>query len=58
MAFYAAALQVLRTCGDTRVAALLARSVRELNDRAARIADAETRRDYLGVAEHRAILSD
>ena len=47
--------RVLAACGDPRAVALLARARAELRLRSERIADTTTRRDYLQVAEHRAL---
>lgn len=56
MGLHAAALRVLDACGDARAAALRELSRRELHERAAEIPDASARRDYLEVADHRAVL--
>jgi len=55
LAVYRIALRVLAACGDARAAPLRERARRELQARSERIADAAVRRDYLAVAEHRAI---
>jgi tetratricopeptide (TPR) repeat protein len=47
--------RVLTACGDPRAAAVLARARAELRLRSERIADTTTRREYLQVAEHRAL---
>ncbi len=48
--------RVLAACGDARAAALLARARAELRLRSERIADTTTRREFLLIAEHRALL--
>jgi class 3 adenylate cyclase/tetratricopeptide (TPR) repeat protein len=57
MALYLVAWRVLRAAGDERAAALLLRAHAELRERAARIAEPSTRRAYLQVAEHHALLA-
>jgi len=47
--------RVLAACGDPRAETLLARARTELRLRSERIADTTTRREYLQVAEHRAL---
>lgn len=47
--------RVLAACGDPRAETLLARARAELRLRSERIADTTTRREYLLVAEHRAL---
>ena len=47
--------RVLTACGDPRAPMLLARARAELRLRSERIADTTTRREYLQVAEHRAL---
>jgi hypothetical protein len=58
MTLYLVAWRVLAACGDDGAAALLARARTELRERAARIPDPAMRRDYLQMAEHRALLAD
>ena len=55
MQLYRTAHRVLAACGDAQAAALLARARAELRLRSERIADTTTRREYLQVAEHRAL---
>jgi predicted ATPase/class 3 adenylate cyclase len=57
MALYLIAWRVLVAADDPRAAALLQRAQAELRERAARIAEPSTRRAYLQVAEHRALLA-
>jgi tetratricopeptide (TPR) repeat protein len=52
---YRTAHRVLATCGDPRAPTLLARARAELRLRSERIADTGTRREYLDIAEHRAL---
>jgi adenylate cyclase len=52
------AWRVLQACGDSSAAELQARARAELRERAARISDPVLRRDYLQLAEHRALLAD
>jgi class 3 adenylate cyclase/tetratricopeptide (TPR) repeat protein len=47
--------RVLTACGDPRAATLLARARAELRLRSERVVDTTTRREYLQVAEHRAL---
>ena len=49
------AYRVLTACGDRRAATVLARARAELRLRSERIGDTTTRREYLQVAEHRAL---
>jgi class 3 adenylate cyclase/tetratricopeptide (TPR) repeat protein len=58
IALYTTAWQVLKAAGDPRTAAVAHSSRRELMARAERIPDAEARRDFLAVAEHRWILTE
>lgn len=53
----AAALQVLRACGNARAPALHERARRELVERAAAIPDAAARRGFLDLPAHRALLA-
>lgn len=56
MSLYLAAWRVLDATGDAQAPALLARARQELHERSQRLPDATLRRDYLAVAEHRALL--
>ncbi len=58
MQLYLVGWRVLVACGDDGAAALLACARAELRERAARIPDPAVRRDYLRVAEHRALLAE
>jgi class 3 adenylate cyclase/tetratricopeptide (TPR) repeat protein len=57
MSRYLVAWQALAAAGDGRAEPLLALARAELRARAARIADPTMRRDYLQIAEHRALLA-
>lgn len=57
LASYLVAWRVLRACGDAEAAPLLERARAELRRRAARIPEPSTRRDFLQVAVHQALLA-
>ncbi len=56
MALYVAAWRVLQACGDARAHAVRAEGCAQLQARSLRIPDAAARRDFLAIAEHRALL--
>lgn len=58
MGLYLVTWRVLVACGDNGAGAVLDRARLELRKRAARIPDPTMRRDYLQVAEHRALLAE
>jgi tetratricopeptide (TPR) repeat protein len=56
LSLHMALAQVLQRAADPRAPALLARACDRLREQAARIDDATARRDFLNMAEHRALL--